>query len=356
MKRVTLNSVKKNNETSVSNVFLDTYMRDANGEFVKVYLYLLRCMGDANADVTLSDIADKLNLTEKDVVRALKYWAKTNVIETVFDKESGDLASINFLPLEATEPPVAAAKEPVADIIPVTTTEEKPAAKTGSRAYSAAKMRRLKDNEDFSQLKYVIESLLEKPLTQTDLGILSYLYDDLKLSSELIEYLVEYCVANEHRSFRYIESVALAWDEQGIKTVEEAKKSSTNRNSRISIVSKSFGIQNRNITLAEMEFINRWYDEYGFDKDMVAEACKRTILSMSKPNFSYADGILRKWRAAKIYSLTDLKTLDSGFRATITVPVSTKPLPTQPVNNRFNNFNQRTYNFEELEKKLISNK
>ena len=74
MKRLTLNSVKKNNETSVSNIFLDTYMRDANGEFVKVYLYLLRCTDSADSDITMSDIADKLNLTEKDVIRALKYF------------------------------------------------------------------------------------------------------------------------------------------------------------------------------------------------------------------------------------------------------------------------------------------
>ena len=65
MKRLTLNSVKKNNETSVSNIFLDTYMRDANGEFLKVYLYLLRCTDAPDSDITMSDIADKLNLTEK---------------------------------------------------------------------------------------------------------------------------------------------------------------------------------------------------------------------------------------------------------------------------------------------------
>ena len=28
--------------TSVSNTFIDEYMSDANGEFVKIYLYLLR--------------------------------------------------------------------------------------------------------------------------------------------------------------------------------------------------------------------------------------------------------------------------------------------------------------------------
>ena len=91
MKRLTLNSVKKNNETSVSNIFLDTFMCSANGEFVNVYLYLLRCMDAPDGDITMSDIADKLNLTEKDVIRALKYWAGVQVLDVSFDKETGEL-------------------------------------------------------------------------------------------------------------------------------------------------------------------------------------------------------------------------------------------------------------------------
>jgi hypothetical protein len=53
--------------------------------------------------------------------------------------------------------------------------------------------------------------------------------------------------------------------------------------------------------------------------------------------------------------MEDLKTLDAGFRAKITIPVTTKPVQQTKTTNKFNNFNQRTYNFEELEKKLISN-
>ena len=103
MKRLTLNSVKKNNETSVSNIFLDTFMCSANGEFVKVYLYLLRCIDAPDGDITMSDIADKLNLTEKDVIRALKYWAGVQVLDVTFDKETGEASSVTILPLEDTE-------------------------------------------------------------------------------------------------------------------------------------------------------------------------------------------------------------------------------------------------------------
>ena len=82
MKTLTLSTEQFNNDTIVSNVFLDRYMCDANGEFVKVYLYLLRSMTLGN--VGLSDIADRLNLTEKDVVRALRYWDTQNVLKVTF--------------------------------------------------------------------------------------------------------------------------------------------------------------------------------------------------------------------------------------------------------------------------------
>ena len=354
MKRVTLNSAKKNNETSVSNVFLDTYMRDASGEFVKVYLYLLRCMGMDNADVTISDIADKLNLTEKDVLRALKYWAKLKVIDVIFDVESGEPSSITFLPLDGEDVAKVTVSETAASAEPVNVnTGEFP--KSAKSSYSPARIRQLREQEDIKQLLYIVEEYIGKPLTSTEMGTILYIYSDLSFSSELIEYLVEYCVSNNHRSLHYIEKVAFNWHEDGIDTVAKAKETAKIKNTRTLSVTKSFGL-NRDITPAEMEFVNRWYDEYGFDKKLVEEACRRTIITTNKPSFTYADGILKKWYSAHIQTMDDLKTLDAGFRAKIAIPVSTKPAPAAETTNKFNNFSQRTYNFDELERKLISNK
>ena len=43
------------------------------------------------------------------------------------------------------------------------------------------------------------------------------------MSSELLEYLVEYCVQNGHTSIRYMETVALNWHQKGLLTLEAAK-------------------------------------------------------------------------------------------------------------------------------------
>lgn len=47
MTDITLHTKSKSTVTCVSNTFIDEYMADANGEFVKIYLYLLRCINAA---------------------------------------------------------------------------------------------------------------------------------------------------------------------------------------------------------------------------------------------------------------------------------------------------------------------
>ena len=64
--------------TVVANEFIDQYMADANGEYVKVYLYLLRHEG---GEITVEAVADALNHTEADVRRAFAYWQKAGSLK-----------------------------------------------------------------------------------------------------------------------------------------------------------------------------------------------------------------------------------------------------------------------------------
>ena len=75
MGRVTISTTCGEDSTYVSNIFIDEYMQDANDAQIKIYLFLLRMMS-SNLPTSVPDLADKFNHTEKDVVRALKYWEK----------------------------------------------------------------------------------------------------------------------------------------------------------------------------------------------------------------------------------------------------------------------------------------
>ena len=77
--------------TVVSNTFIDTYMTAANGEYVKVFLYLLRHEGE---EVTVSAIADALDHTEADVKRALAYWEEAGLLEREGDGGRPELLSL----------------------------------------------------------------------------------------------------------------------------------------------------------------------------------------------------------------------------------------------------------------------
>ena len=80
MKTLTLKNKFQTNVTLLSNDFIDNYMVNANGEFVKVYLFLLRHLDDPCSSLTITPIADSLNNTENDVLRAFRYWETAGLL------------------------------------------------------------------------------------------------------------------------------------------------------------------------------------------------------------------------------------------------------------------------------------
>ncbi len=60
------------NFTPVSNVFIEKYMPKARGEFIKVYLLMLKYSTSGEMGVSSSILASSLNLLESDILNALK--------------------------------------------------------------------------------------------------------------------------------------------------------------------------------------------------------------------------------------------------------------------------------------------
>lgn len=84
---MSLISLKNSSETEVtvlSNRFIDNFMPRANGEFVKVYIYLLRVVSAAPSSFNLEDMADRLLCTDRDISRALKYWEAEKLISLTY--------------------------------------------------------------------------------------------------------------------------------------------------------------------------------------------------------------------------------------------------------------------------------
>ena len=100
---LTLNNDCLASVTAVPDLFLEQYMPAANGEFVKVYLYLLKLVKDHQQDSTLSSMADFFSCTENDIVRALKYWEKQGILSLSYTAGESVPTGIAFLPLVRKE-------------------------------------------------------------------------------------------------------------------------------------------------------------------------------------------------------------------------------------------------------------
>ncbi|WP_167955647.1 DnaD domain protein [Anaerosporobacter faecicola] len=366
MKPITLHTNHMNDVTIISNIFIDEYMPKANGSFVKVYLYLLRLLSSADKIVSVAVIADCLEVTEKDIIRALNYWDKTGVLSLEKDRKDtiigitlNDLALLDQTALDeiaassdedvtsVNESDVEIGSTLLAENDSKTATFEKP-------TYSPSQIEALTKSDEIKWLMNIIEIYLERLLKPTDIQLILFLYENVGFSVELIMYLYEYCVSKNKKNSSYIEAVALRWAEEGIDTVEKAEATAIAYNANFNAVSKAFGL-NRMPGAIEQKYITKWIRTYAFSIDIIVEACNRTILSTKKPDFKYADKILESWSKKGVHHLSDIEKLDLEHAKNTATP-KTSSMPKQPT-NKFNAFPQRTYtatDYSSLEQRLLN--
>lgn len=370
--------------TTVSDIFIDQYMPKANGEFVKVYLYLLRATGSGAGIATISEIADHFSNTEADIVRALNYWASEGILQ-VQTGADGQITGINLCSLAVSG--IQAAQSNIQSAVADNATQnistaniqmqdsvveklksqatDKPA--PSQKEYTLDEIKEFRKNPDISELFFIIETYLKHTLSSTDTNMVLYWLDELHFSTDLVEYLVEYCITKGHSSLRYMNKVALGWADAGIKTVDQAKDDAAAHSQIYYTVMKALGITGRNLVDSEVSLINKWVGEYGFDIELVKAACSKTISAIQKPSFEYTDSILANWRKKDVHTLKDVEVLDANFakankasatgssQGTNAANGSSKPKSNNSGSkNKFNNFNQRNNDYDKLEKLFLN--
>lgn len=340
MTRLTLANHAQSTTTVLENEFIDRYMTKANGEYVKVYLLLLRHLHEPSGTLTISEIADKLDCTEKDVTRALNYWKKQGLLDYASVTDSKKSAAEDKSPVTGPELP-AKANTPI-----LSDTSVHPAAPAKKKTSS-----KNRKSKEFKQLIFVTEQYLGKLLSATETEALVYFYETLLMSAELIEYLIEYCVENGHKSMHYIQSVALSWHKQNIKTVAEAKASNAAYSKNYYSVLNAFGIKGRSAAASEITYIRKWSEEYGFSLEIIIEACNRTMSAIHQPNFEYTDSILKNWLSKNVKTMQDIASLDAEYQKE--KDRRKKQPAKQTPARQFNNFDGRRYDMSDLERRLL---
>ena len=396
--------------TTVSDIFIDQYMPKANGEFVKVYLYLLRATGSGAGIATISEIADHFSNTEADIVRALNYWASEGILQ-VQTGADGQIAGINLCSLAVsgiqaaqnniqsdvadnatqnnmqsgvinntvqnnmqsnvdnnTAQNISGADSQMQDsVMEKLKNQATDKAAPSQKEYTLDEIKEFRKNPDISELFFIIETYLKHTLSSTDTNMVLYWLDELHFSTDLVEYLVEYCITKGHSSLRYMNKVALGWADAGIKTVDQAKDDAAAHSQIYYSVMKALGITGRNLVDSEVSLINKWVGEYGFDIELVKAACSKTISAIQKPSFEYTDSILTNWRKKDVHTLKDVEVLDVNFAKANKATGSGSSQGANAANgfskpksnnsnskNKFNNFNQRNNDYDKLEKLFLN--
>lgn len=365
MKTITISTENSETYSSISNFFIDYYMTDANGEFVKVYLYLIRLL-NSQKQISVAGIADHFNLTEKDICRAIKYWVTKDALRLTFDGK-GQPTGIVILPLKAPDMDLSAEADAFSllrsDMPVVTNTEEKPSAKIvpinsapvelsapPKPEFTKKDMENLLRDQDWEDILYQVETLFEKPLSPSDTQSLLYIYDTLGFSVDLFEYLIEYCTTMKKKNCRYLEATAIGWYQDGIKTKAQAREQYALMSNVSRLFYKTLGIKRGVPTTIEQEFFKTWTRDYGFDEAIIEEACKRAVLHTQNPTIKYVNGILSAWHNAGITDFNGIKQADQAHEEA--AKKAKTSASTKNSGNAFTNFSQSnmTSELDEMEK------
>lgn len=350
MDRLLLESSMVTDVTTVSNFFIDEYMPKANGDFVKVYIHLLRLINSRESDFDLNSIADAFNFTEGDILRALKYWEglgllslsknENNIINGVrlepFGKDKHYFKGVHSMQLDSS----------------LNTEVNLPSRKK----YSSNEIEEFAKNNQVGQLMFIAQAYLAKPLSSSDINCLLYMYDSLSLTTDFIEYIMETCISDGHKSMSYIEKTASTLFSNGITDIASAKEYKKNNSNLNKKILDAFGITGRLPGKDEKNFISKWQNDFGYGEDMIIEACNRTLSHTHVPNFKYANTILACWHKSGVKKLSDIEKLDRQhametarkYEAKRAAGVNTPKL------KGGQKISDRNYDFSSLEKQLTN--
>ncbi len=158
-----------------------------------------------------------------------------------------------------------------------------------------------------------VERQLGKKLNATDLKSLYTLYDHLQLQPEVILLLTTHCVEEHQRKFGQgrrpfvsaIRKEGFRWARLGIETVERAEeylKEQSFLRSHEGTILQLLDIPPRPLVSREQGYIAEWLG-WGFPDEVIRLGYEKTIMKKGSLDWSYLNGILRRWHEKGLHSL-----------------------------------------------------
>lgn len=332
----------------VSSGFLTKYMPSANGEYVKVYLYLLQAL-QLGEELSISSMADIFEMPEKDVTRALKYWDSRGVLALTYEGKSIRHVTL----LSPWEPPAEVFHDTALTVEEGAAQKKTSAVPDPMAAYTLtpAMIQDAENSEGFRNLLNLVQFYFKLTLNGIDYEKLIWIYFQLGQDFDACEVLVEYCADKPKKGsrMRQLEQLACSCIEQELFSAK-AIRAHLAHTDHCRLVKASLGVSKKLLAATEQEFVRRWFEDWGFDEALVKEACARAVRNTETGRFEYTNKILESWYQEKIHSMEQVAEQDARFqenrRSYSGKAVSQKP---RVSSNKFNSFEQRDTDFSEME-------
>ena len=316
--------------------FIQEYMPEANGDFVKVYLFLQLISLQADAALSIADIADRLSCTESDVVRALRYWDRKGLIVLTLGED--DIPTeIAFLSPKSTASTVSTQK-------PQPALPAKDPAPARSRAPRKPQPVSVQTDEEFQELRKVIERYLGRTLTSREVQMAEAWYHHTDGNKDLIDYLVEYCVGvkdPECPSFEYMDAVLVNWQNDGITTAAQARSETRISREEATAYLRAMGSDRKRLPTEQREYLARAKRGYGMPFEQILYAA--TLTARAGAGVAYFTAIVDNWNKAGIRSLEAAKKDREDHKAASAAKARQEraAASSAPRRTSFHNFEQR---------------
>ena len=267
--------------TEIPDIFFTEYLPSANGDFIKVYLYML-FLSKYDKDIKINDLSKKLVLPLKTIQDAVKYWEEQGVITK---KNTGYI--MNYLQeielYKLYKPKTALSAEQIQK--------------------SQENMQRAKAIEHINY-KYFSGFMPTTWYADIELWFKKYQFDE-----EVMIALFGYCFDRSALHKAYIQRIAEIWHSNNIKTFNDLD-TYFEKQEKVKIVastiSKKLGLY-RALSEYEYGYVEKWTIDYNYPLEIIEIALKKTT-SKANPNFDYLNKLLSDWHDRGFKTANEIQT------------------------------------------------
>lgn len=302
--------------TDIPDVFFTEYLTAANGDYVKVYLYIL-FLSKYDKDIKLNDLSKKLSLPLKTIQEAFKYWEDMGVL---IKKHTGyvlvNLQEVELLKVYS----------------PKLTSSPEDIKKNAKNQYRAKAIENI-NNQFFQGI------MSPSWYSDIDMWFKKYNFDE-----QVMLALFNYCFDHSALHRNYIQVVADSWYKNNIRSFSDLDKY-YEKQEKISSLKKSIikklGL-NRNLTVYEDAYVEKWAIDFGYSLEIIEIALKKTT-SKTNINFEYLNKIISDWHERNLKTVSEIQ---EYLKESKQKQENIKDLKKQ---TNYNNSHQRNYdNFDSL--------